>query len=195
MEEVVEKNAIQFVRSSFLVAFFGSLTQVSGIIAFPSYNVALGFFGAYSSFARNGKATFAFIAFCTLTIILDIIFCFVNGNDSNGFRFSLSMLIFCLFAKVYALYTSSHFFASIGGASSLEDNMASSQYDALAGSMETPKSGGVYYPPHPAGQHSNSSHHGINNIGNLNNKVDNPNIQQMRKPINTFTGMTDSGSF
>jgi len=49
------------------------------------------------------------------------------------FKFCLTMFIFCLFVKVYALYQASMFFTSIGGAYSLDSSsMTTSMYDSLS---------------------------------------------------------------
>jgi hypothetical protein len=47
-------------RTGWILAFWGMLTQVSNF-GFPSYNVALGFWGAYCSFSKHGRATFGLI--------------------------------------------------------------------------------------------------------------------------------------
>mmetsp|Transcript_16240 Transcript_16240/g.23678 ORF Transcript_16240/g.23678 Transcript_16240/m.23678 type:complete len:183 (+) Transcript_16240:205-753(+) len=132
--------------SSWLLTLFAMLTQMSVKFSFPSYNVALGFWGAYCAFSSNGRATFGFITFSFIGIILDIIFCSINGSDTTEFKFCLAMLIICLFIKIYALYYASLFFASIGGASSFEkdENLNESMYDSLVGSLS---GSGGYYPP------------------------------------------------
>lgn len=78
------------------------LSQVSSAYSFPSYNVALGLWGAYSAFSKHGRATFGLICFQALAVLLDVIFCSVNGkaDKSASFKFALTMLVFSLFAKV-----------------------------------------------------------------------------------------------
>jgi hypothetical protein len=89
---------------------------VSASVAFPSYNIALGFWGAYCSFSKHGRATFGFILLAFLSLAIDIAFCCINGmaffnyfilsiynhsgEDSNVFNFALAMLIICMFLKV-----------------------------------------------------------------------------------------------
>lgn len=76
-----------------------SMFLVSSEVAFPSYNVALGFWGAYCSYTRHGRATFGydsfphrkiirsnnrtvfwcrFITFAFVGVIMDIVFCSIN---------------------------------------------------------------------------------------------------------------------
>ena len=78
------------------------MTQISSAHSFPSYNVVLGFWGAYCAFSKNGRATFGLICFQLLALLLDIIFCSVNGkaDPTASFKFALAMFIFCLVAKV-----------------------------------------------------------------------------------------------
>jgi hypothetical protein len=84
----------------------GMLTQISSANSFPSYNVVLGFWGAYCAFSKHGRATFGLICFQLLALLLDIIFCAVNGQADNraSFQFAFTMLIFCLVAKVRSLF-------------------------------------------------------------------------------------------
>jgi len=97
------------------------LTQISSNQSFPSYNAVLGFWGAYCAFSQHGRATFGLICFQLLALLLDIIFCAVNGKayPSASFKFALTMLIFSLVAKLAVLYSASHFFSAIGGAYSM----------------------------------------------------------------------------
>lgn len=92
-------------------------------MAFPSYNIALGFWGAYCAFSRHGRATFGYISFGALGILLDIIFCsttrerillfkrlYINmvtnlfhslaDSLAASYMFSLVMLVFCMVTKV-----------------------------------------------------------------------------------------------
>ena len=126
-------------RSSWLLVFVGMLTQVSAEYAFPSYNVVIGFWGAYCAFGRHGRATFALLTFSFFGILLDVAFCSVNNGDSSAFQFALVMLIFCLFIKVYLLFCGAHFFSAIGGAYSVEQSL----YD------EMPTPGVASYQPPP----------------------------------------------
>lgn len=114
------------------------LTQISSAHSFPSYNVVLGFWGAYCAFSKHGRATFGLICFQLLALLLDIIFCSVNGkaDPSASFKFALTMLIFSLVAKLAALYSASHFFSAIGGAYSMTPSSSSaggglSAYDSM----------------------------------------------------------------
>ncbi len=109
----------------------GMLTQVSTVYAFPSYNVIVGFWGAYCSFGRHGRATFVLIVFTMLGVILDIIFCAINSYDSATFQFALVMLILCLFCKLYLLFCGSHFFAALGGAFTEEGGQMSSEFSNM----------------------------------------------------------------
>jgi len=93
----------------------------------------VGFWGAYSSFSKHGRATFGFISFTFLSILLDIVFCAVNSHRASVFEFCLTMFILCMLLKVYALYQSSLFFTSIGGAYSLESSkLTTSMYESLS---------------------------------------------------------------
>jgi hypothetical protein len=105
----------QVERTGWILVLWGMLTQVSNF-GFPSYNVALGFWGTYCAFSKHGRATFGcvdslslllslalrYICFLFLSIFLDIIFASVYGPDGRGptFNFALTMLIFALFTKV-----------------------------------------------------------------------------------------------
>ncbi len=153
MDEV-QKWANQLERSSWILVILGMMTQVSTEYAFPSYNVALGFWGAYCSFCRHGRATFGVLSFLFVGIILDIVFCSINSGETSTFQFGLVMLILCLFAKVYSLYAAAQFFAAIGGPYSLEQSMSGSAYDNLAQS-DGPVSAG-YYPPSSGSQMGSS---------------------------------------
>jgi hypothetical protein len=112
----------QLERAAWFLTLFSMLTQLGGDVAFPSYNVALGFWGAYCAFSRHGRATFGFITFSFFGIIFDIVFCSINGSKSTLYKFSLAMLILCLVLKVYGLYVACFFFTFIGGAASLQDD-------------------------------------------------------------------------
>ena len=97
-----------------------------------------GFWGAYSSFSKHGRATFGFISFTFLSILLDIVFCSINCHRASMFKFCLTMFIICMMLKVYALYQSSLFFTSIGGAYSLESSkLTTSMYESLSKSIAT----------------------------------------------------------
>ena len=65
------------------------MLTVTGSSPFPSYNVPLGFWAVYSAFSKNGKASFAFITFCILSVILDIIFCAINSELYMNLVFSI----------------------------------------------------------------------------------------------------------
>ena len=122
-KDVVRKYGSYLERTSWSLVFFGLLTQVSSEFAFPSYNIILGFWGAYCSFSRHGRATFGCIAFSFLGIILDIVFCAVNNASSPTFHFALSMLILCLFLKCVLIYSAAHFFAALGGAAAMDSSL------------------------------------------------------------------------
>lgn len=128
-KDIIRKYGSYLERSSWSLVFFGLLTQVSSEFAFPSYNVILGFWGAYCSFSRHGRATFGCISFTFLAIILDIAFCAANSAQSPTFYFALAMLIICLFLKCMVIYSAAHFFAAIGGASSMDASFHGVQMD------------------------------------------------------------------
>lgn len=118
-------------RSSWILIFLSMLTQVSSEYSFPSYNIAIAFWGCYCAFSKHGRATFGYIAFIFVSLILDIIYCSTNGPGSSTYVFCLVMFIFCMFTKCFSLYIASHFFAAIGGAFSMESSMTGSAYDSL----------------------------------------------------------------
>ena len=151
-EDAVKKYAAYVERIAWTQVFFGMLTQISSEYAFPSYNVVLGFWGAYCAFSKHGRATFGYITFEFLSLFLDVIFCSIYGSEGKGaaFKFSLAMFIICLVSKLVALYCASHFFSAIGGAYSMETNMGESAYDSLVFAREEGRPGvhqGKYYPP------------------------------------------------
>ncbi|CAM9533706.1 unnamed protein product [Hapterophycus canaliculatus] len=84
--------------------------QCSSLAAFPSYNVVLGFWGLYSVFSRSVQATQVYLGLLCFSILLDIIFCSIWGNndadifDGSTTTFCLVMLIFNMLAKVAAVY-------------------------------------------------------------------------------------------
>ncbi len=77
-EAEIKNYSNQLERASWFLTLFGMMTQcaflfsffylffrfmifyfiVSSEVAFPSYNVALGFWGAYCAYTRHGRATF-----------------------------------------------------------------------------------------------------------------------------------------
>ncbi|KAJ1444088.1 hypothetical protein B484DRAFT_389048, partial [Ochromonadaceae sp. CCMP2298] len=169
----IKKYSGALERASWFIVLLGMLSEISTDHAFPSYNIALGFWGAYSAFSKHGRATFGFISFTFFSLILDVVFCSNNRHSSSMFKFCLTMFIFCLFVKMYALYQASMFFTSIGGAYSLDSsNMTSSMYESLRGSTSMHGQGqgqgqggqgagheeesGGYYPPQ-----SNSQGEGV----------------------------------
>lgn len=148
----VKDFAYQLERISWFTVLVSMLTQLDSQHAFPSYNVVLGFWGVYCAFNKQGRATFGFIMFCFLAIVLDIVFCSVNGAETSSslFKFCLTMLIFSLLCKLYALYVGAHFFAAIGGAQSMQTSVmgTSNIYDNLSGSvLEESQTAGYYNPP------------------------------------------------
>lgn len=106
------------------------------IIIMLLFLLLTGFWGAYSSFSKHGRATFGFISFTFLSILLDVVFCAINSHRASVFEFCLTMFIICMLLKVYALYQSSLFFTSIGGAYSLESSkLTTSMYESLSKSI------------------------------------------------------------
>lgn len=112
--EIIQKYASHLERASWFLILFGMLTQgvatenywcfnlifhcllsltvVSSSVSFPSYNIAIGFWGVYCAFAKHGRAVFAFIAFCFISILLDIIFASINSEFSCSMNCSRSYL-------------------------------------------------------------------------------------------------------
>jgi len=169
-ENITKNYSNQLERASWFLTLFGMMTQLSSEVAFPSYNVALGFWGAYCSYSRNGRATFGFITFAFLGVVMDIVFCSINGSAESIYVFSLTMLIFCLFIKLYTLYYASLFFSSIGGARSLESsNLTASGYDPLTGSNSSEAGQGVYYPPDSSAMMESANSFNSSGGGNNNN--------------------------
>mmetsp|Transcript_23751 Transcript_23751/g.21615 ORF Transcript_23751/g.21615 Transcript_23751/m.21615 type:complete len:187 (+) Transcript_23751:34-594(+) len=148
---IIKHTSNNVERSSWLLLLFSMLTQISSIYSFPSYNIALGFWGVYCSFTRHGRATFGYILFLIYSCLLDIIYCSINHHNTGLYRFCLAMFVICLFIKIYALYYGSQFFAAIGGPHIIEENIndnTASHYSSLAGSNASIGSvGGGYYPP------------------------------------------------
>ena len=139
MDEVgLRKWGNQLERVSWLMVLLGMLTQVSTVYAFPSYNLILGFWGAYCAFSRKGRACFGLLMFTFLGIILDIVFCGVNSFESTTFQFALVVLVMCMITKVYVLFCGSHFFAALGGAHAIQGGGAAVQQDGDYSNMPTP---------------------------------------------------------
>ena len=146
--ELALARGSQLERCGWLVCFLGMLTQVSALTSFPSYNIVLGFWAAYCSFTRNGRAIFGFICFSVFSLILDIVFCCVYGpadENDHAFKFALVMFILCMFVKMAGIYTSSQLFAAIGGPASMEVGYQLGNYDTVEFQGE-PRG---YYPPDP----------------------------------------------
>ena len=126
-------------RCSWTLLFFSLLTQLSTIYSFPSYNVALAFWGCFTAFTKHGRACFGLISFCFISLILDVVFCSINYVSSNAmWDFCLSMFVICMFVKAYCLYVSSHLFTALGGATSME--ASNNSYDSFMSNSA------IYYP-------------------------------------------------
>ena len=139
MEEAnIRKWGNQVERTSWLMVLLGMLTQVSTVYAFPSYNLILGFWGAYCAFSKKGRACFGLLMFSFLGIILDVVFCGVNSFESTTFQFALVVLVLCLLTKIYLLFCGSHFFAALGGAHSIQGGGASSHDIEEYSNLPTP---------------------------------------------------------
>ena len=57
-QEAVNTYGNKLERAAWFLTLFGMLTDLGGDVAFPSYNFALGLWGAYCSYQRHGRATF-----------------------------------------------------------------------------------------------------------------------------------------
>ena len=93
-KDLIRQNANSLERTSWILVFFGLLTQLSADYAFPSYNVVIGFWGAYCSFSKHGRATFACVAFTILSLILDVVFCNTNRKFSQLYAILACLIIF-----------------------------------------------------------------------------------------------------
>ena len=96
-KDLIRQNANSLERTSWILVFFGLLTQLSADFAFPSYNVVIGFWGAYCSFSKHGRATFACVAFTLLSLILDIVFC----NTNRKYSLVHMLLAWLIFKQIY----------------------------------------------------------------------------------------------
>jgi hypothetical protein len=144
----LQNHANQLERACWTLVGLSMLTQLSSTVLFPSYNIALGFWGLYAAFSKQGRATFGLIAFCLFAIVVDIIFCSLAGSQQTSTNtFCLTMFIFCLFIKVVVVYIAAHYFASLGGASSMDSSQInnSSIYEPLSTSAES-GAAAMYYP-------------------------------------------------
>jgi hypothetical protein len=122
------------------------ISQISSTMSFPSYNALLGFWGAYATFTRHGKATFGLIAFSLLAIILDIVFCSINSSEDEIYRFAQAMLILCLILKAYLVYYACQFFGAIGGAAQIDPSILnSSRYSSSPSPLRNSSSGSGGY--------------------------------------------------
>mgnify|MGYP000459928383 CR=1 FL=1 len=109
-------------RLSWALILLSMLTQMSASVAFPAYGVVLGFWGVYSSFTLHARALFGFISFTVVSLVLDIVFCAMRSKTGAAdAQFALIVFIFCMFAKLPALWYSSRIFSLLGGASALDD--------------------------------------------------------------------------
>lgn len=116
------------------------LTQVSGDLSFPSYNILLGFWCCYCSWARNIRSVFTYVAFTTLSVVLDIAFMSTWGSSGdNWFResgtasqFALVMMIFNLFTKLWSLWGGAHLWGALGGGRAMEADAPGRMLDSYS---------------------------------------------------------------
>lgn len=126
------------------------LTQI-GRFAFPSYNIVLGFWAVYSSFSRHGRATFGFITFSFISLLLDVVFCSLNSQEERFAQYTFALVVFvlCMFIKLLGIYTAAHFFSAIGGAYAMEQSLhGAAAYEPL---NQAPDSAGSSNVSHGAG--------------------------------------------
>ena len=140
--ELALSRASQLERMAWGILFLSMLTTVSSEQSFPPYNIVLGFWAAFCSFTKNGRATFGYISFTLFSVVLDIVFCILYGGEgkTGSFKFAFAMFVFCMFTKLASLYTSSQLFAAIGGPASMESSFYG-HYDFID------ERSGSYYPP------------------------------------------------
>uniref|UniRef100_A0A7S1U1Y2 Uncharacterized protein n=1 Tax=Phaeomonas parva TaxID=124430 RepID=A0A7S1U1Y2_9STRA len=115
------------------------LTQVSGEISFPSYNILLGFWCCYCAWTKNVRGIFAFVCLTLLSIILDIAFMatwgtgeenyFETGDNASSSQFALAMMVFNLFAKFWGLWCSAHLWGALGGARAMDSDAPGQMLD------------------------------------------------------------------
>ena len=137
MSDIVNKWGNQLERSSWILVFFGMMTQVSTEYAFPSYNAVLGFWGAHCAFTCHGRSTFGLLSFTLLGIILDFVFFLANNVDSPMFQFQIVMLVFAFLSKCYILFCGSHYFAAIGGENAMEHPRSRDRDNHVANARNT----------------------------------------------------------
>lgn len=130
MNEGVEKSASSLERTAWIIILLSMLTQISEEVAFPAYNVALGFWGVYCAFTAHVRALFGFISFMSVSLILDIVFCtsMSQGKGGSAGEFALVVFIICMIVKLPAIWYSSLMFSAVGGASSLENDSDGAKY-------------------------------------------------------------------
>jgi len=117
IDEKITKFCSKFERLSWVHIVLSMLTQLSPVVAFPAYNLVLGFWGVYCAFSKSNRALFGYITFLLFSIILDVSFCGVYGGTSSEttFVFALIMFIACLITKIPAAWYSSVIFTNLGG--------------------------------------------------------------------------------
>jgi hypothetical protein len=152
--DYVQKWGNQVERSAWTLVFFSMMTQVSTEYAFPSYNIALGFWGAHCAFSTHGRATFGLLSFTLLGCVLDVVFFLANKVDSPIFQFQIIMLVFCLLTKCYVLFCGSHYFASLGGVIVMDTRKSRPPQDTTTGSASTRQSWGPTYGDGTLGSYS-----------------------------------------
>lgn len=102
-------------RLSWAIVVLGMLSQLSAQNSIPTYNVVLGFWGLYAVEIAKVSVVYGFILFSFFSIILDIVFCALNvpSIESPMFSFGVAVVVICLFAKLFCVYSAAQLFVLI----------------------------------------------------------------------------------
>jgi len=139
-------------KCGMLQLLFGFLSQVSGELSFPSYNILLGFWCCYCSWARNVRSVFTYAAFAALSVLLDIVFMSTWGSggwfkeEEPAAQFALVMMIFNLFTKLWSIWGAAHLWGALGGSRAMEADAPGRMLDSYSSLPEVSNRCGVLGP-------------------------------------------------
>jgi hypothetical protein len=132
------------------------MSQVNSYVAMPTYNSILAGWGLFTVYSRSSRAVFGLLGFVTLSILLDIIYLSVwSSGDSNALstnevsqassttRFSVTMMVFNMFAKTALIYYGTHLFIVLSNEDDIIETVSpsnSTSSSAAAGAVPSSES-------------------------------------------------------
>jgi hypothetical protein len=129
------------------------MSQVNSYVAMPTYNSILAGWGLFTVYSRSSRAVFGLLGFVTLSILLDIIYLSVwSSGDSNALstnevsqassttRFSVTMMVFNMFAKTALIYYGTHLFIVLSNEDDIIETVSPSNSTSAAATGAVPQS-------------------------------------------------------